>query len=111
MGETGQVLVVTHLVENDSLTPSAVPLAPTASTLAFGCDFSGFAGMNGSPVQAKRIATPWAAPEKSQGKLGFYLQNYATVLWSSPAGQGHFANRPACHSHLSSLWTVLLCGR
>lgn len=91
MGETGQVLVVTHLVENDSLTPSAVPLAPSASTLAFGCDFSGFAGMNGSPVQSRRIATPQAAPGTARGSwasiyrvlplhCGHLLQGRATLL-------------------------------
>lgn len=68
-----------------------MPLAPTASTLAFGCDFSGFAGMNGSPVQARRIATPWAAPGTATGSwasiyramplcCGRLLQGRATLL-------------------------------
>lgn len=74
--------MVTHLVENDSLTPAAIPLAPTAPTVAFGCDFSGFAGMNGSPVQARRIATPWAAPSTAKG-------SWASIYRAMPLHCGH----------------------
>lgn len=74
--------MVTHLVENDSLTPAAIPLAPTAPTVAFDCDFSGFAGMNGSPVQARRIATPWAAPGTAKG-------SWASIYRAMPLHCGH----------------------
>lgn len=74
--------MVTHLVENDSLTPAAIPLAPAAPTVAFGCDFSGFAGMNGSPVQARRIATPWAAPGTAKG-------SWASIYRAMPLHCGH----------------------
>lgn len=50
-------------------------LALAASTVALGGDFSGSAGMNRSPVQQRRAATPWAAG----GGAGFYLQSHLAV--------------------------------
>lgn len=69
-------------------------LAPTPSTVALGCDFSGFAGMNGSPVQARRVATPWAAPTTAKGSWASIYRANAAALWSSPAGRATLPINP-----------------
>lgn len=73
---------MTQLVENDSLTPLCCTLGSHDSPVAFGCDFSGFAGMNGSPVQARRVATPWAAPTTAKG-------SWASIYRVMPLRCGH----------------------
>lgn len=69
-------------------------LAPTPSTVALGCDFSGFAGMNGSPVQARRVATPWAAPTTAKGSWACIYRANAAALRSSPAGRATLPINP-----------------
>lgn len=82
---TRQAFPVTHCVENP--TPYIAFLALTASTVTLSCDFSGFASMNRSPVQAEGGHT--LGSRRGGERLDFYLQSHFTVT-VSPGGRSSF---------------------